>query len=123
MSEKMIDVVDAIELVLDVKNSGQAALIERMTRTMHHRGPDGEGYYLDGPLALGHRRLSIIDLAGGKQPMADDSERYWITFNGEIYNFPDLRDSLKKQGHQFKTRSDTETILAAYKQYGDACVD
>ena len=108
---------------LDLTQQADQSLIETMTRTMHHRGPDGEGYHLDGPIALGHRRLSIIDLAGGKQPMADDSERYWITFNGEIYNFPDLRTQLKQQGHQFLTRCDTETILAAYKQYGENCVD
>lgn len=108
---------------IDLTQPADQSLIEAMTRTMEHRGPDGEGYYLDGPLALGHQRLSIIDLAGGKQPMADDSGRYWITFNGEIYNFPDLRERLVKQGHRFSTRSDTETILAAYKQYGDKCVD
>ncbi len=108
---------------IDLTQPADQSLIEAMTRTMEHRGPDGEGYYLDGSLALGHRRLSIIDLAGGKQPMADDSGRYWITFNGEIYNFPDLREQLKKQGHSFATRCDTETILAAYKQYGEDCVD
>ena len=108
---------------LNVQQPSDQALIERMTRILHHRGPDGEGYHLDGSLALGHRRLSIIDLAGGKQPMSDDSGRYWITFNGEIYNFPRLREQLMKHGHRFATRSDTETILAAYKQYGENCVD
>jgi len=108
---------------IDLQNQADQSLIEKMTRIMHHRGPDGEGYYLESPVALGHRRLSIIDLAGGKQPMCDDSERYWITFNGEIYNFPDLRQQLIQQGHHFNTRCDTETILAAYKQYGEKCVD
>ena len=108
---------------LNLQQPSDQALIERMTRVLHHRGPDGEGYHLDGSLALGHRRLSIIDLAGGKQPMSDDSGRYWITFNGEIYNFPRLREQLMKHGHRFATRSDTETILAAYKQYGENCVD
>jgi len=108
---------------IDLKQQADQSLIEKMTRIMEHRGPDGEGYHLDFPVALGHRRLSIIDLAGGKQPMADDSERYWITFNGEIYNFPDLRQKLIQQGHHFNTRCDTETILAAYKHYGDKCVD
>ncbi|MDY0093812.1 MAG: asparagine synthase (glutamine-hydrolyzing) [Candidatus Vecturithrix sp.] len=108
---------------LDLQHSADQSVIESMTRILHHRGPDGEGYHLDGALALGHRRLSIIDLAGGKQPMSDDSGRYWITFNGEIYNFPLLREQLMKQGHRFATRSDTETILAAYKQYGENCVD
>jgi asparagine synthase (glutamine-hydrolysing) len=108
---------------VDLNQQADLSLIEKMNRTMHHRGPDGEGYHLDGPVALGHRRLSIIDISGGKQPMADDSERYWITFNGEIYNFPDLREQLKQRGYQFSTRCDTETILAAYKQYGENCVD
>lgn len=108
---------------LNLQQPADSTLIEAMTRTLHHRGPDGEGYHLDGALALGHRRLSIIDLAGGKQPMSDDSGRYWITFNGEIYNFPLLREQLMKHGHRFATRSDTETILAAYKQYGENCVD
>lgn len=108
---------------LNLQQPSDQALIERMTRILRHRGPDGEGYHLDGSLALGHRRLSIIDLAGGKQPMSDDSGRYWITFNGEIYNFPRLREQLMKHGHRFATRSDTETILAAYKQYGENCVD
>ncbi|MDB4470831.1 asparagine synthase (glutamine-hydrolyzing) [Deltaproteobacteria bacterium] len=108
---------------IDLTQQAEHPLIEKMTRSMHHRGPDGEGYHLDGPVALGHRRLSIIDLTGGKQPMADDSGRYWITFNGEIYNFPELREQLKKQGHQFLTRCDTETILATYKQFGENCVD
>lgn len=108
---------------IDLQRPAEQALIERMTRTMVHRGPDGEGYYLDGPLALGHRRLSIIDLVGGKQPMSDVSGRYWITYNGEIYNFLQLRDQLMQLGHRFATRSDTETILASYIQYGENCVD
>ena len=109
--------------IVDLQTEIDQSLIERMTRVLHHRGPDGEGYYIDGPVALGHRRLSIIDLAGGKQPMADESQRYWVTFNGEIYNFPSLRDELIAKGHHFNTRCDTETILIAYKEYGDDCVD
>jgi asparagine synthase (glutamine-hydrolysing) len=93
--------------------------VERMTRTMVHRGPDDEGYYFDGPLGLGFRRLSIIDLTTGHQPMSDQEETVWVVFNGEIYNFPDLRRELESFGHVFRTHSDTEVIVHGYKQWGD----
>lgn len=108
---------------IDLRETADLSLIKKMTRILDHRGPDGEGYHLDGSVALGHRRLSIIDLAGGKQPMADIDERYWITYNGEIYNFLSLREKLISRGHYFKTRCDTETILVAYKEYGENCVE
>src|SRR5258708_2502734 len=93
--------------------------IEKMTRMMVHRGPDDEGYYLDDSLAFGFRRLSIIDLEGGHQPMSDQEESVWIVFNGEIYNFPELRNELESLGHQFRTKCDTEVIVLGYKQWGD----
>jgi asparagine synthase (glutamine-hydrolysing) len=93
--------------------------IETMTRTLVHRGPDDEGYYLAGPLGLGFRRLSIIDLGGGHQPMSDREESVWVVFNGEIYNFPELRRELEGYGHVFRTNSDTEVIVHGYKQWGD----
>ncbi len=93
--------------------------IEAMTRTLIHRGPDDEGYYIAGPLGLGFRRLSIIDLAGGHQPMSDQEESVWVIFNGEIYNFQELRRELEGYGHIFRTRSDTEVIVHGYKQWGD----
>src|SRR6201988_3164935 len=102
--------------------SGAPALrqdIRRMTNTLVHRGPDDEGYYVDGPLGLGFRRLSIIDLAGGHQPMADREETTWGIFNGEIYNFPDLKRELEGLGHVFRTKCDTEVIIHGYKQWGD----
>lgn len=99
-----------------------AALTRVMTDTIAHRGPDDSGYYLDDDVALGHRRLSILDIAGGKQPMAYGDGRYQIVFNGEIYNFRELRAQLEKKGFQFRTQSDTEVILAAYAAYGDDCV-
>ncbi len=92
--------------------------IEKMTRTLVHRGPDDEGYYLSGPLGFGFRRLSIIDLEGGHQPMSDREESVWIVFNGEIYNFPELRRDLEGLGHVFRTRCDTEVIIYGYKQWG-----
>ena len=93
--------------------------IEEMTRTLVHRGPDDEGYYLAGPLGFGFRRLSIIDLGGGHQPMSDREESVWVVFNGEIYNFPELRRELEAYGHVFRTNSDTEVIVHGYKQWGD----
>src|SRR6266480_1582372 len=93
-------------------------LIESMTRVLAHRGPDGEGYYRDKGLALGHRRLSIIDLATGQQPMTTADGRYTIVFNGEIYNFQELRRELEGRGVRFRTRSDTEALLEAYVAWG-----
>src|SRR5271168_55793 len=93
--------------------------IEKMTRTMVHRGPDDEGYYLDDSIALGFRRLSIIDLEGGHQPMSDREESVWVVFNGEIYNFPELKSELESLGQQFRTKCDTEVIVIGYKQWGD----
>jgi asparagine synthase (glutamine-hydrolysing) len=93
--------------------------LERMTRSIAHRGPDDDGYYTEGPLGLGFRRLSIIDLSGGHQPMADLEETIWIVFNGEIYNFPELKRELEGLGHVFRTKSDTEVIIHGYKQWGD----
>src|SRR5947207_12592067 len=93
-------------------------LIELMTRMLAHRGPDGEGYYRDEGLALGHRRLSIIDLATGQQPMTTADGRYTIVFNGEIYNFQELRRELEGRGVRFRTRSDTEALLEAYVAWG-----
>lgn len=93
--------------------------LERMAAAIAHRGPDDEGYHLAGPAGLGFRRLSIIDLAGGHQPMADAEEMVWVVFNGEIYNFQELRRELEAHGHVFRTRSDTEVIVHGYKQWGD----
>jgi asparagine synthase (glutamine-hydrolysing) len=93
--------------------------IEAMARSITHRGPDDEGYYISGPLGFGFRRLSIIDLSGGHQPMSDREELVWVIFNGEIYNFPELRRELEGHGHVFRTNSDTEVIIHGYKQWGD----
>jgi asparagine synthase (glutamine-hydrolysing) len=93
--------------------------LERMTSSLVHRGPDDEGYFLDGTLGLGFRRLSIIDLAGGHQPMSDRDETTWVVFNGEIYNYLELRRELEAHGHVFRTASDTEVIVHGYKQWGE----
>src|SRR5262252_3212293 len=85
-----------------------AETVIRMARSIIHRGPDDEGYHFDSPLGFGFRRLSIIDLAGGHQPMSDSEEKVWVVFNGEIYNFKELRSELEGRGHKFRTNSDTE---------------
>src|SRR5262249_15619083 len=97
--------------------------VERMTDTLVHRGPDDEGYHITGPLGLGFRRLSIIDLGGGHQPMSDADEMVWVIFNGEIYNFKELRRELESRGHRFRTQSDTEVIVHGYKQWGTDVFD
>ena len=83
------------------------AIVARMTDTLAHRGPDGDGIFLDGPAALGHRRLSIIDVGGGAQPMPNEDESIWVSYNGELYNEPQLREWLLRRGHRFRNQSDT----------------
>lgn len=97
--------------------------IEAMTEALFHRGPDGSGIWMGEQIALGHRRLAIIDLATGQQPLSNEDETVWVTFNGEIYNYLELREQLISFGHHFKTRSDTEVIVHAYEQWGDRCVE
>jgi asparagine synthase (glutamine-hydrolysing) len=92
--------------------------VKAMADTIAHRGPDDEGFWSDGPVALGHRRLSIVDLAGGHQPMPNEDQSVWIAFNGEIYNHRELRPSLEAAGHRYATRSDTETIVHLHEQHG-----
>src|SRR5688500_16607086 len=99
------------------------ALVRRMADAIRHRGPDGDGFHVAGPIALGMRRLSIIDIAGGDQPIYNEDRTIAILFNGEIYNYQDLRPGLEQRGHRFRTNSDTETIVHLYEEYGDACLD
>jgi len=93
-------------------------LIDSMRQLIAHRGPDDSGVYLDGPVGLGFARLSIIDLSGGHQPMCNETGDIWLVFNGEIWNYKELRQTLIEKGHQFRTNSDTETIIHAYEEYG-----
>ena len=93
-------------------------VIKRMTDLLKHRGPDDEGFHFDPAAALGHRRLSIIDLAGGHQPIANEDETRFIVFNGEIYNHREIRAALEKKGHRYRTASDTETILHLVEEEG-----
>ena len=98
-------------------------LLERMGRVLVHRGPDGGGTHATGPLGMGMRRLSIIDLAGGDQPMSNEDATIWIVFNGEIYNYRALAAELRARGHRFATASDTEVILHLYEEHGERCVE
>src|SRR5918993_961591 len=93
-------------------------LLRRMGRVLAHRGPDGEGYFRCGPLSMGMRRLSIIDVAGGDQPIFNEDRTIAVCFNGEIYNYVELTEELRARGHRFATRSDTEVLVHAYEEYG-----
>src|SRR3974377_819279 len=97
-----------------------AAAVRRMIAVQHHRGPDGEGFYDSIGVSFGHCRLAIIDLSDtGRQPMSDASGQWWITFNGEIYNYRELAVELRALGHSFRGESDTEVLLAAYRQWDE----
>ncbi len=108
---------------LETAKPVEEARVRAMLAPMHHRGPDGSGVWTAPGVGLGHLRLSIIDLAGGAQPMATDEGDIVVTFNGEIYNFAELRAELEERGHRFRTHSDTEVILHGWRQWGEACVD
>ncbi|MBK9316702.1 MAG: hypothetical protein IPM55_21005 [Acidobacteria bacterium] len=109
--------------MVSVSSSVDAGMVRRMTEALTHRGPDDHGYWADEHCALGHRRLSIIDLSpAGRQPMANSDGSLQITFNGEIYNYQQLRRELESEGYTFRTQTDTETILHAYDRWGDECV-
>ena len=109
--------------ILDLGGRGvDRSRVERLCEKLVHRGPDADGYHVEGDIGLGQRRLSIIDLPGGGQPMSNGDGSVWITFNGEIYNFRELRRELEQQGHRFHSSSDTEVLLRSYEQHGEACV-
>lgn len=104
------------------KRDIESPLLRRMTDALTHRGPDESGLHLEPGVGFGHRRLSIIDLASGQQPMATEDERCWLTYNGEIYNFHELRAELERAGYTFRTRSDTEVLLRGWQHWGEDCV-
>lgn len=111
------------KLNFDPNNPVSGDLLKRMSDTIYHRGPDDEGFYFSGPVGLGFRRLSIIDLSTGHQPICNEDETVWIVFNGEIYNYEELRTYLLGRGHVFRTRTDTEVIIHLYEEFGPACVE
>jgi len=110
-------------LNFDVNNNIDPNLLKEMTNLIIHRGPDSEGFYVNKNIGMGFRRLSIIDLNTGDQPISDSTENVTITFNGEIYNFLELKKKLISKGYSFKTTTDTEVILNLYKEYGEKCVN
>jgi len=111
------------KLNLDSENPVDNRVLNRMLNVISHRGPDGHGTYVSGPIGLGHRRLSIIDLStNGDQPMCNEDGTIWIVFNGEIYNYPELRADLLKRGHVFRSQTDTEVIVHLYEEDGPECV-
>ncbi len=110
-------------LKFNPSESPSEARLVAMRDSLHHRGPDGAGLMIDGPVGLAHRRLSIIDLEGGHQPMANAERSIWITYNGELYNFRELRSQLEQRGCRFTTHSDTEVLLRAYEVFGEDCVE
>src|SRR6185437_8440980 len=99
-----------------------AESLRRMLAPIKHRGPDAEGIYTSGPIGLGHKRLKIIDLATGKQPMCNEDGSVWVTYNGEVYNYKELTSYLVGKGHHFKSVSDTEVIVHLYEEFGEECV-
>jgi asparagine synthase (glutamine-hydrolysing) len=110
-------------LYSDLSRTVEEKQLLAMRDAFIYRGPDDNGLYISGPLGLAHRRLSIIGLSTGHQPMTDSSRKYWIVFNGEIYNYKDLKRDLEKKGYKFNTTSDTEVIIYLYKEYGAKCLD
>ena len=98
-------------------------LLQNMNRLQSHRGPDGEGYHLEPGVGLGHCRLSIIDLKGGHQPLFNEDGSVAVSYNGEIYNFAEVRATLEAKGHKFKTQCDTEVIVHGWEEWGEACVE
>jgi asparagine synthase (glutamine-hydrolysing) len=109
-------------LDLTTHHPPERATLERMASCLAHRGPDDEGFYLAPPIGLAARRLSIVDIAGGHIPLANEDDTIWVAYNGEIYNAPALRDELRAYGHVFRTHGDTEVIVHAYEQWGDDCI-
>lgn len=118
----MINVCGIVGFVGRHGQEGDLDTVQAMSAAIIHRGPDDDGYLLDGPVCFGFRRLSIIDVYGGHQPLANEDETVWIVFNGEIYNYKDLRKRLQELGHRFKTDSDTEVIVHLYEEFGVECV-
>jgi asparagine synthase (glutamine-hydrolysing) len=107
----------------DPRNAVSPALVKSMADMIEHRGPDDEGFFISGPVGLGFRRLSIIDLQTGHQPLSNEDDSVWIVFNGEIYNYLELRAFLTAKGHVFKTQTDTEVIVHLYEEVGEKCVE
>ncbi|MEX2496039.1 MAG: asparagine synthase (glutamine-hydrolyzing), partial [Woeseia sp.] len=111
--------------IVDLKGTQPVdeGMLRRMNDALTHRGPDGSGFHIEPGVGLGHRRLSIIDLEGGKQPLYNEDETVVVTYNGEIYNFQELARELAARGHTFRTHCDTEVIVHAWEEWGEACLE
>jgi asparagine synthase (glutamine-hydrolysing) len=107
--------------ISDAPAIDQGSLV-RMIGMLGHRGPDGQGFYLQPTIGLAHSRLSIIDLAGGTQPLCNEDRTLWVVFNGEIFNHVELQQELEARGHRFATRSDTEVIVHLFEEKGERCL-
>src|SRR5438445_12528963 len=114
----MCGIAGILEFGRDARAS--AAALREMCRVISHRGPDDDGFYTDGVVGIGMRRLSIVDVAGGHQPLSNEDGTLWIVFNGEIYNHLVLREQLIARGHRYSTHSDTETVVPPFEEYGAA---
>ena len=101
-----------------IQSNDKLNIVKKMAKRIEHRGPDGEGFYSDDFIALAHKRLSIIDLSSGNQPMYNETKDIIVVYNGEIYNYIELKDELKTLGHKFKTKSDTEVLVHGYETWG-----
>src|SRR6478736_5029148 len=110
------------KIFFDKERKVDPAVLKNMSDAIRHRGPDDEGFFIEGNVGLGFRRLSIIDLVTGDQPMANEDETIWIVFNGEIYNYVELRKELIARGHVFRSQTDTEVIIHLYEEFGPECV-
>jgi len=111
--------------IVDLREKGPVNqdLVRAMNDSLTHRGPDGDGFHFEPGVGLGHRRLSIIDLEGGKQPLYNEDETVVVTYNGEIYNFRELAAELQAKGHVFRTHCDTEVIVHAWEEWGTDCLE
>src|SRR5690606_5096028 len=107
---------------IDKKNKVNPLVLQRMLARIRHRGPDECGIYVQENMGFGSVRLSIVDIAGGQQPMPNEDLSLWIAFNGEIFNYIELRKELENKGHRFRTRSDTQVIIHLYEEYGEDCL-
>src|ERR1044072_8055268 len=119
----MCGIAGMFEMETTRATGARRGLLQQMCDVIEHRGPDDEGFYVADGVALGMRRLAIIDLFTGHQPISNETGSVWIVFNGEIYNYLDIREELIDRGHTFQTESDTETIVHLYEDEGEACVE
>src|ERR1700751_3140435 len=123
LPSKIVSPMCGIAGFVYLQQPAEPHLVQAMLDEIRHRGPDDKGFHTDGPAGIGMRRLSIIDLNTGHQPISNEDGTIWIVFNGEIYNYQELREFLLQKGHRFKTQTDTEVIVHLYEEFGEGCVE